>query len=133
MCYLVHKISKNLKFNFNIRKFDRFISFQVCTRIEPDVTNFARLLHVDEVYVGSMKTFKNYYRQYFFQVDFKSKCSMTTFILKLLSKKILLNETIFLLIFVYNIIQCDINIDRLYSQSLDHRLNNKDLKKNSTC
>lgn len=129
MCYLVHKISKNLKFNFNIRKFDRFISFQVCTRIEPDVTNFARLLHVDEVYVGSMKTFKNYYRQYFFQVDFKSKCSMTTFILKLLSKKILLNETIFLLIFVYNIIQCDINIDRLYSQSLDHRLNNKDLKK----
>lgn len=54
---------------------------------------------------------------------------MTTFILKLLSKKILLNETIFLLIFVYNIIQCDINIDRLYSQSLDHRLNNKDLKK----
>ena len=76
-----------------------------------------------------MKTFKNYYRQYFFQVDFKSKCSMTTFILKLLSKKILLNETIFLLIFVYNIIQCDINIDRLYSQSLDHRLNNKDLKK----
>ena len=118
-----------MKFNFNIRKFDRFISFQVCTRIEPDVTNFARLLHVDEVYVGSMKTFKNYYRQYFFQVDFKSKCSMTTFILKLLSKKILLNETIFLLIFVYNIIQCDINIDRLYSQSLDHRLNNKDLKK----
>lgn len=54
---------------------------------------------------------------------------MTTFILKFLSKKILLNGTIFLLTFVYAIIQCGINIDRLYSQSLDHRLNNKDLKK----
>lgn len=54
---------------------------------------------------------------------------MTTFILKFLSKKILLNGTIFLLTFVYAIIQCGINIDRLYSQSLDYRPNNfKDLK-----
>lgn len=51
LCYLVHKISNSSKLNFNIRKFDRFISFQVCTRIAPDVTNFARLLHIDEVYV----------------------------------------------------------------------------------
>lgn len=38
-------------------------------------------------------------------------------------------ERYFFLLLLYNIIQCGINIDRLYSQSLDHRLNNKDLKK----
>lgn len=60
-------------------------------------------------------------------MDFKSNCSITTFVLK---QKILLNGTIFLLTFdiiLYNVV---INIDRLYSESLDHHPNNfKDLKK----